>query len=205
MGNILCDKLTTAILEFRNKTCVTDRSIPPFYFSAYILDTLCFNSKFLVLGWRWTPQDPMPIHIYHHKLWKSHYKDHLYQVCNGFMLPIYYAMFDKPTLKISSQAEIVLTTLGNWFGEDKFTYIRVFDNLARPHVLPLYIPDKLVAIELAYQITSAGETKTLRTSKKQVWPPFPLRCGVYTLHNYNHVEKEAEKINMLNLATIPNR
>jgi hypothetical protein len=32
-----------------------------------------------------------------------------------------------------------------------------------------------------------------------------LRCGVYTLHDYKHAEKEAGKINMLNLATIPNR
>jgi len=58
---------------------------------------------------------------------------------------------------------------------------------------------------LAYQITTAGTSKTLRTSKKQAWPTFPLRCGVYTLHDYKHVENEAKKINMLNLATIPNR
>ena len=42
-GTILSVKLATAILEFRNKSRVTDRFIPPFYFSAYILDTLCFN------------------------------------------------------------------------------------------------------------------------------------------------------------------
>ena len=54
-GNILSDKLANAILDFRNKSHVTDRIIPPFYFSAYILDTLCFNSEFPVLGWRWTP------------------------------------------------------------------------------------------------------------------------------------------------------
>lgn len=148
---------------------------------------------------------PMPIHIYHYKLWKAHYKDHLYQVCNGFMFPIYYAIFDKSAPKISSQVEIDLTALANWFGEDKFTYIRVFGSLSRPHVLPLYIPDKLLAREITYQITSTGETKTLRNSKKQVWPPFPLRCGVYTLHDYKHTEKEKKKINMLNLATLPNR
>ena len=101
---ILRDKLATRILEFRAKTPVTDRSIPPFYYSAYILDTLCFNSEFLVLGWRWTSQDPMPIHICHQKLWKEHYKDHLYQICNGFMLPIYYSIFDKHAPKISSKA-----------------------------------------------------------------------------------------------------
>lgn len=53
-GNILSHKLATTVLEFRNKSRVTERFIPPFYYSAYILDTLCFNSEFPVLGSRWT-------------------------------------------------------------------------------------------------------------------------------------------------------
>jgi len=135
-GNILSDKLATAVLEFRNKSCVTERFIPPFYYSAYILDTLCFNSEFPMLGWRWTPQDPIPIHIYHQKLWKPHHKHHIYQSFNGFMLPIHYAVFDKPASKISSPAEIDLTTIGRWFREEKFTYVRIFGSHAKPHVLP---------------------------------------------------------------------
>jgi len=43
-ATILSDKLATSILEFRGKTRVTERIVPPFYYSAYILDTLCFNS-----------------------------------------------------------------------------------------------------------------------------------------------------------------
>ena len=108
----------------------------------------------------------MPIHIYHQKLWKAHYKHHLYQVRNGFMLPIHYAIFDKPAPKISSQVEIDLTAIRRWFGEEKFTYVRVFGSQAKPHVLPLYIPDKLLAREVAYQITSEGVTQTLRSKKK---------------------------------------
>ena len=123
--NILSDKLATAILDFRSNSRKTTRTIPPFYYSAYVMDMLCFNSEYPVLGWRWTPQDPKPIHIYHQMLWKAHYKDHLYQICNGFMLPIYYAIFDKPAPRISEEAGIDLTAVGNWFGEDKFTYIRV--------------------------------------------------------------------------------
>ena len=57
-------------------------------------------------------QDPKPIHIYHQMLWKAHYKDHLYPICNGFMLPIYYAIFDKPAPRISEEAEIDLTVAG---------------------------------------------------------------------------------------------
>ena len=64
-ANILSDKLATAILELRSNSRKTTRTIPPFYYSAYIMDTLCFNSKYPVLGWRWTPHDPKTIHIYH--------------------------------------------------------------------------------------------------------------------------------------------
>jgi len=202
---ILSDKLATAILDFRTKTRVTKRLIPAFYYSAYILDTLCFNSEFPVLGWRWTAQDTMPIHIYHQKLWKTSYKHHLYQVCNGFMLPIHYSIFNKPAPKISYQAGIDLTSIGRWFGEEKFTYIRIFGSQVEPHVLPLYIPDKLVVREIAYQIISEGVTQTLKKNKKQLWPSFPLRCGVYTLHDFKHSEKEATKMKSLTLATLPNR
>jgi len=33
---ILSDKLATVVLEFRNKSRITERVIPPFYYSAYI-------------------------------------------------------------------------------------------------------------------------------------------------------------------------
>ena len=67
-ATILFDKLAIAVRDFRANSVVTERKIPPFYYSAYILDTLCFNSELPVLGWRWTSQDPSPIHIYHQKL-----------------------------------------------------------------------------------------------------------------------------------------
>jgi len=98
-----------------------------------------------------------------------------------------------------------LTTVGSWFGEDKFTYVRIFGSLTKPHVLPLYVLDKLLAPELAYQTTVEGTSMNLKDSKKHMWPIFPLRCGIFTLHDYKHVEKEAVKIQMLNVATIPNR
>ena len=48
-------------------------------------------------------------------------------------------------------------------------------------------------------------TQTLKKEKNKGWPSFPLRCGVYTLHDLKHAEKEATKIQSLTLATIPNR
>jgi hypothetical protein len=204
-ATILSDKLVIAIREFRAKTRVTERKIPPFYYSAYIMDTLCFNSEFPVLGWRWTTHDPTPIHLYHRKLWKPSHKDHLYQICNGFMVPVHYSIFDRPIPRISYEASFDLPAVAHWFGEEHFTYIRVFGSKARPHVLPLYIPDKLLAREISYQIMSEGVTQTLKEEKKRGWPSFPLRIGVYTLLNYKHAEKEAAKLQMISLASIPNR
>jgi len=203
--NIMSDKMATAILEYRRNGYVSTEVIPPFYMSTYIMDTICFNSEYPILGWKWTPQDPNPIHIYHKELWKAHYKNHLYRICHGFILPMYYAIFNKPTLRVSEEASIDLTAIGSWFGEERFTYIRLFSSLANPHVLPLYILDKLLARELAYQITIEGMSRTLRDSKKHMWLTFPLRCGAFTLHHFKHAEEEAEKIKLLKLATIPKR
>lgn len=98
-----------------------------------------------------------------------------------------------------------MTAVGSWFGEEKFTYIRLFGSLTKPHVFPLYVLDKLLAREFSYQITVDGTSKNIRNFSKQLWPIFPLRCDVSTLHDYKHAEKETEKIQMLKLTTIPNR
>lgn len=51
-ADILSDKLAKAILNFIFNSRVTERFIPPFYYNAYVLDVLCFNSDFPMLGWR---------------------------------------------------------------------------------------------------------------------------------------------------------
>lgn len=204
-ANILFDKMATEILEYRRRRSVVSRVIPPFYFSPYIMDTICFNSEYPILGWKWTPKDHNPVHIYHKELWEAHYKNHLYRICNGFILLVHYSLFNNPAPRISQEAAIDLTVVGSWFGEEKLTYIRLFGSLTDPHVPPLYIPDKLLARELAYQIIVAGMLKTLRDSKKHMWPTFPLRCGPFTLHDYKRAKKEVEKIKLLHLATIPKR
>ena len=113
------------------------------------------------------------------------------------MVPIYYSIFDKPISKISYQASFDLPAVASWFGEENFTYIRVYDSQANPHVLPLYVPDKLLAREIAYQIMAESTSQTLKREKKRGWPSFPLRCGVFTLHDLKHAEKEATKIQSL--------
>jgi len=54
--------------------------------------------------------------------------------------------------RVSKEASIDLTSIGSWFAEELFTYTRVYGSIIDPHVLPLYVPDKLLAREIAYQM-----------------------------------------------------
>lgn len=64
---------------------------------------------------------------------------------------------------------------------------------------------KLLVREIAYQIVEKGITENFKDAKKQLWPTFPVHCGIYSLHDYKHAQHEAHKTKSLNLAVIPKR
>lgn len=98
----------------------------------------------------WANQGPKPIHIYHDILWESNYFEHLYQICQKVMIPIYETIFESRPPGMFEEAMDDLRRLDNWFGEEYFTYIRVWGSLSHPHVLHLYVPNKLVSTEVVY-------------------------------------------------------
>ena len=60
---ILSDKLATIITEYQQKGASSLENLSAFYFSAYIIDAICFCTTFSTMGWKWTLQDPYPIHL----------------------------------------------------------------------------------------------------------------------------------------------
>ena len=58
-AKIFSDNLVTAIVNYRCKSTVSQRIYPPFYLSAYVMDAICYVSKFPLMGWKWTTQDPL--------------------------------------------------------------------------------------------------------------------------------------------------
>lgn len=144
-AKILSDNLATTILSYRSKRTISQRIYPLFYLSAYVMDAICYISKFPLMGWKWTTQDPLPIHIYHKELWDSKFTPYFYKICHGIMLPLYKMSYDKDPPRFSPEAEVDMLPVARWFGEELFTYVKVFGSLASPHVLPLYVPHKLLA------------------------------------------------------------
>lgn len=205
-AQILSDNLATAILEYRRKRSIALRVYPPFFMSAYVMDAICFGFKFPIMGWKWTAQNPLPIQIYHKDMWESKFVPHFYKICHGVMLLIHKKIYYRDAPRFSQEAEVDILPVARWFEEELFTYIRVFGSIASPHVLPFYVPDKLMAREIAYQICSeGGMSKILKDSKKGIWPQFPVTCGVFTLHDLGHAFREVDNALSLQFPKFPGR
>ena len=85
------------------------------------------------------------------------------------MLPLYKLLYNKDAPRFSPEAEVDILPVARWFGEELFTYVRVFGSFASPHILPLYVPDKLIAREISYQTCGEGGlTKELKDKKKAI-------------------------------------
>jgi len=114
-------------------------------------------------------------------------------------------IFNKKAPRFSQEAATDLLAIGKYFIEEWFTYIRVFCSTADPHVLPLYVFDKLLAREIAYQTIGKGLTKILKDGKKSLWPTLPIKCNTFSLANFVHATKELAQMEALRLHTFPTR
>ena len=133
------------------------------------MDAICFSSTFPIMGWKWTIRNPLPIHVYHKVMWESNFQPHFFKIFHGVMLPIHKRLYNQNTPRFSQEDEVYILPVARWFGEETFTYIRVFGSITSPHILPYYVPDKLMAREIAYQTASeGGMSHTLKESKKAI-------------------------------------
>lgn len=169
------------------------------------MDAIFFCMTFPTMGWKWTLQDPYPIHLSHKQIWESHYIPHFYKIFHAIVFPLHKIIFNKKAPRFSQEATIELLTTGKYFIEEWFTYIRDFCSTIDPQVLPLYFSDKLLAREISYQTVGQGLAKVLKDGNKSLWPIFPVKCGSFSLANFFHATKESTHMEALRLHTFPKR
>ena len=121
------------------------------------------------------------------------------------MLLIHQNVFDEKATSLSPQANNDLLPTRKLFGDESFTYTRIFGSIYNPHVLHIYVPNNLLAREITYQTIVNGLSKVLKDAKKMMWPTYPISCGVYSLDNFKHAAGEIAKIQCLNFPFMPNR
>jgi hypothetical protein len=92
--------------------------------------------------------------------------------------------------------------MADWYLEVEFSYIRVFSTSVPPYALPLFLPDKLLCLEISRQSVLGGIRKELKGVSKKVWPPFPIRIGAYSLLYFFHAKAEAAALEEMKLVDI---
>jgi len=82
----------------------------------------------------------------------------------------------------------------DWYLGKYYSYIMVYGTSGAPHILPYFVPDRLLMREIAYQTMGTWVASLLLSSSKNVFPLFPIHIANYTLSNGPHARKEAKSL-----------
>jgi len=176
---------------------------PPFFMAAYLLDMVMAQVDFPDISMRWV-SNSVPVHEFFSLLWVDNYIPHFYTICDRIAPRVHTVLFGHPPRRISAEAALTIKRLGGWFVEDFFTIIRVYGN-EEVSYLPVFVPDRLVIREIAFQTVKVGAFVRLNRHSKKTWPEFPISVGRFSLINRQYAEKEAKELERLQLCRAPHR
>jgi hypothetical protein len=72
-----------------------------------------------------------------------------------------------------------------------YTYLRICGATATPHLLPKYVPNRLVLGEIAYQTVLQGFNASLLKEARKNLIPYNFSLGHYYLKDPRHARQEA--------------
>jgi hypothetical protein len=95
-------------------------------------------------------------------------------------------------------AKKMISKVGHWYLDEHDTYIRVFRATRAPHLLPVYVPDRLVVGEICYQTILQGYNATLVKDKKWAFIPYGFHIGFYMVKDTTQAKQgRTESIRVL--------
>jgi hypothetical protein len=175
-------------------TCIRQAQVPKegdtptFYMASYILDTIYTKNTFSRMNLHWH-SSKLSIHVYFNILWENRYKKSYVVICDQFITHIYLLLFMKECPRLSDEAKKVISKVGHWYLDERETYIRVFGTTGAPHLLPIYVPDRLVLGEICYQTILQGYNATLVKDKKRAFIPYGFHISLCMVKDTTHVKR----------------
>jgi hypothetical protein len=185
-GAIISKQLSTCI---RQAQTPKEGETPSFYMASYLLDIICARNVFSGMNLNWHSSE-LPVHVYFNILWENRYKKSYALICDQFIARIYFLLFRKECPRLSEEAKKVISKVGHWYLDERETYIRVFGATGAPHLLPIYVPDRLVLGEICYQTILQGYNATLVKDKKRAFIPYGFHIGFYMVKDTAHAKQE---------------
>jgi len=77
----------------------------------------------------------------------------------------------------------VVSMIGDWYVNERSTYISIYGATKAPHLLPRYAPDRLVIRKIAYQTILHGFNASLIKDHKNVPTLFYLHRVLWVARN----------------------
>ena len=116
----------------------------------------------------------------------------MYNISDHFITHAHQLLFETEMPRISEAGWESISLIGNWYMMNKFTYIRLVGITPTPHLLPKYIPDKLLLKAFAFQLFEIGQTMELIRRKMKAWTKLLVPVGQYQILNHGQARKELE-------------
>jgi hypothetical protein len=89
-------------------------------------------------------------------LWDINYKKYLYDICEYSLVPLFIVIFNHPHHRVSQGAITSVKEIGDWYIGKYYTYFKIYGCSQAPHHLPKYVPEKILAREISYEIAGDG-------------------------------------------------
>lgn len=85
-----------------------------------------------------------------------------------------------------------LSKIGNWYLLKDLTYIRLIGLIGVPHLLPKYVPNRILVKEFTFQIFEVGLTVGLLKRKVRGWLEMTLTISPFQIINQDQAQNEIE-------------
>jgi hypothetical protein len=185
-GAIISKQLSTCI---RQAQMLKEGETPSFYMASYLLDVVCARNAFTGMNLNWHTSE-LPVHVYFDILWENRYKKSYSLICDQFIAHIYLFLFKRECPRLSDASKKIISKVGHWYLDECDTYIRVFSAIRAPHLLPVYVPDRLIVGEICYQTILQGYNATLVKDKKRAFIPYGFHVGFYMVKDTAQAKQE---------------
>jgi hypothetical protein len=126
-------------------------------------------------------------------MWENKYNRNYSQLCDFFIAPLCRLIFCRECPWLSREAMKLLKSIGNWYLQEDYTYLRIYGVTAPPHLLPKYVPNRIILGEIAYQtILQVFNASLAKDSRKRTFISFNMYNGHYGLMNSKQARQEAK-------------
>jgi hypothetical protein len=90
---------------------------------------------------------------------------------------------------LSDKSKKVIEKIGHWYLGEQETYIKVFDATRAPHLLPIYVPERIVLGKICYQTILQGYNETLVKYKKWDFIPYGFHINFCMVKDTMHAKQ----------------